>query len=163
MKISKSFGLIEVVAAAGIFIIFIGSLVTLSSTSSRNIIINKHRLQAANLAREGIEMVREIRDTAWRNDVSWSDLKEPCWGLAGNLRRLENYQGELKCDYWHYHLVNGNEIISIDNVQYTRNISINDWQVVNPNDAKTVTVTVSWNDFGRTRTVTMITYLTNWN
>ena len=74
LKINKKgFTLLEVVVA--IFIISIGVLgiiklmpIIFSSTS-----VNSSRLTAAYLAQEGIEIVRNIRDTNWLENVNWQE------------------------------------------------------------------------------------------
>lgn len=51
--------------ATGIFIVVIGSMVTLSRLALRNSVLANHRTQAYNLAEDAIESVRQIRDTNW--------------------------------------------------------------------------------------------------
>ncbi len=54
--------------------------ITISSTvmmnSMRNMTNAKHRVVAVNIAREGIEAVRNIRDTNW---LFYSDKRRQCW------------------------------------------------------------------------------------
>lgn len=59
------FGLLEVLFATAIFIIVVGSLVTLSRMSLRNAALAAHRTQATNLAQDGLETIRQMRDTGW--------------------------------------------------------------------------------------------------
>jgi len=75
----KAFTLLEVLVA--IFIITVGIMGSLSLVSqtiySAN--ISSKRLIATYLAQEGIEIVRNIRDTNWLEQTSWDD------GLTGCL------------------------------------------------------------------------------
>ena len=160
----KSFTLLEVVITVGLFILFISALMALSSSNTKNITVNKHRLVAANLAREGMEEVTQIRDTAWLNEESWSNLANPCWGLTGGIRHLEFTNNTASCPSgvgWHYRLSPGSEPIQKDNVDYTRTIQVG---IVETGRIR-ITVTVSWNDFSPTpnnKNVTMIKDLTDW-
>jgi Tfp pilus assembly protein PilV len=64
-KTRRGFGLLEVVFSTAIFIVVVGSLVGLSRLSLRNAVLSTHRSQAINLAQDGLEIVRQMRDTAW--------------------------------------------------------------------------------------------------
>lgn len=59
------FGLLEVIFSTAIFIVVVGSLVSLSRLSLRNAVLSTHRSQAFNLAQDGLEIVRQMRDTTW--------------------------------------------------------------------------------------------------
>lgn len=61
----QGFGLLEVLMATAIFIVVVGSMVTLSQLSVRNAVLANHRTQAYNLAEDALEGVRQIRDTNW--------------------------------------------------------------------------------------------------
>jgi type II secretory pathway pseudopilin PulG len=65
IKQRTGFGLLEVLMATAIFIVVVGSMVTLSQVSVRNSVIANHRTQAYNLAEDALEGVRQIRDTNW--------------------------------------------------------------------------------------------------
>lgn len=65
MNSRPGFGLLEVVLSTAIFIVVVGSLVALSRLSIRNAALAAHRAQAVNLAQDGLETVRQMRDTAW--------------------------------------------------------------------------------------------------
>lgn len=173
----KSFGLLEVVIAVGIFAAFAGSMITVISLSSKNMVVNKHRLQAANLAREGIELVTEIRDTAWQYNVDWDTMwavqsRTPqCWGLGfDNPKKLVTASptgcGMDGINHWMLNTDINGEVINTplppngDGITFTRFINTEDYNW-DPNTKK-VTVTVRWNDYGQTKNVTMVTLLTNW-
>lgn len=61
----RGFGLLEVVFSTALFIVVVGSLVGLSRLSLRNAVLSTHRSQAINLAQDGLEIVRQMRDTTW--------------------------------------------------------------------------------------------------
>ncbi len=60
-----AFGLLEVLFSAAIFIVVVGSLVGLSRLTLRNATLSVHRIQALMLAQDGLETVRQMRDTTW--------------------------------------------------------------------------------------------------
>lgn len=67
----KGFTLIEAIVAIGVISIgFVGSLVLLSKASSQASTI-KDRVVVAHLAEEGIEVIRNIRDTNWLKGFEW--------------------------------------------------------------------------------------------
>lgn len=68
---ATGFTLIEVIAAIGIISIgFVGSLVLLSKASSQATAI-KDKVVAAHLAAEGVEVIRNLRDSNWLEGVPW--------------------------------------------------------------------------------------------
>lgn len=69
MKQKNGFGLLEVMFATAIFIVVVGSMVTLSRLSLRNAVLATHRAQAFNLAQDGLEVIRQMRDTNWIDGI----------------------------------------------------------------------------------------------
>lgn len=69
-KEKKGFSLIEVMMA--IFLVSTGLVVIMSllSMGIKNFVQNKNNLMASFLSQEGVELVRNIRDTNWVNGVS---------------------------------------------------------------------------------------------
>lgn len=63
--------LIEVITALAVIAIGLVGVLSLATTNVRNQGIGLSRLIANNLAREGIEVARNIRDTNWLSGVSW--------------------------------------------------------------------------------------------
>jgi len=80
----KGFTLIEAIVAIGVISVgFVGSLVLLSKASSQATIV-KDRVVAAHLGAEGVEVIRNIRDTNWLKGRDWLDgLVEPSDAPAG--------------------------------------------------------------------------------
>ncbi len=77
------FTLIEALVALVILSISIVPALILSSNLSEIASVAKNNLIAANLAQEGVEVVRAIRDTNWFNGVAFNT------GLANGVYRTE--------------------------------------------------------------------------
>lgn len=79
----KGFTLIEVLIS--IFVITIGIVAALNLLSSviGDVAVNKSQVIATNLCQEGLEIVRNIRDTNWQEDESWNN------GLSAGEYRAE--------------------------------------------------------------------------
>ncbi|MDP2638864.1 MAG: prepilin-type N-terminal cleavage/methylation domain-containing protein [Candidatus Azambacteria bacterium] len=65
------FTLVETMVAVGVVMIGFTAVLSLSSTSLFHISSIQDRLIATNLAAEGIEVIRNIRDTNWLQNQSW--------------------------------------------------------------------------------------------
>ncbi|MEK7068055.1 MAG: hypothetical protein AAB956_03595 [Patescibacteria group bacterium] len=93
----KGFGVLEVVVVAGIIIIGLLPLVALVMQSITSSQLNKNKFIAVMLAQEGIELVRNRRDSNWQNGVSWAEMMaNPAAtnGLKGDgSYRVENNSG----------------------------------------------------------------------
>ncbi len=72
-KQRDGFGLIEVMFAGAVFVVVVGGMVTLGRLALRNAALATQRTQAMNLAQEGIETVRQMRDTAWIDDLIYQE------------------------------------------------------------------------------------------
>lgn len=75
----KGFGILEVIVAIGIITLSLTGILSLIMQNSRVYYINKSRYIAVMLAQEGVELVRNVRDSNWdRNDppttiVDWKN------------------------------------------------------------------------------------------
>lgn len=69
----KAFSLIEVLIAIFIISIGITGAVSLISYSISAVAISKSQIITANLAQEGLEIVRNIRDSNWLKDSDWNN------------------------------------------------------------------------------------------
>lgn len=65
IKMQKSFTFIEIIIAIGIFAIGILAVISVSAQSFKVVSLQQKKLIATNLAREGIENIRNIRDENW--------------------------------------------------------------------------------------------------
>ncbi|MBD3270555.1 hypothetical protein GF376_03440 [Candidatus Peregrinibacteria bacterium] len=77
--------LLEVIIAIGMISIAAATSATLIVTSLNAVSFNKDSLIALNLAQEGLEAVKNLRDTNW---IKFSSAPERCWNLL---------PGELSC------------------------------------------------------------------
>ncbi|OGD56731.1 hypothetical protein A2V71_04280 [Candidatus Berkelbacteria bacterium RBG_13_40_8] len=172
-RFKKSFTLIEVLIATLIFVIFAGSVIALFSLNSKNTVVNKHRLEAANLAREGIDLVSQVRETALlkNEDKDWTS---GCWninngtkiltygtygtyGSCVNTWRLEN-QADQKI-YFNEEDSTISDTSSVGSIEFTRAINVEDAE---PPGNKKITVSVSWEDYDIIRSIRNVTYLSRW-
>lgn len=80
---SKGFTLIEALVALVILTISLGPALILSSSVSSTASVIQNNLIAANLAQEGVEVVRALRDANWYNGFPFDN------GLADGVYRIE--------------------------------------------------------------------------
>ncbi len=70
--------LVELIAAAFVLAVGLVGVLALTTANVRSQTIGNIRLAGAQLAREGVELARNIRDTNWMLGKSWDDgLKDP--------------------------------------------------------------------------------------
>ena len=87
-KNKKGETILETVIAVSILAIGVTLSSTLMASSLRNINTSKNRVIAVNIAREGIEAVRNIRDTNW---LKFSGNARECWNhLPSGLEPLDD-------------------------------------------------------------------------
>jgi len=72
-KNNSGFTLVESMIAVGLIVTGVVGVLTLVSRSIGFNGLAFNRLTAANLAQEGIEIVRNIRDTNWINGLAWDN------------------------------------------------------------------------------------------
>lgn len=180
----KGFGIIEVLIASTIVIVILGALTAVGRSALRGSDTIQERTQAAYLAQEGIEIVRQIRDTNWidlDNTTSWDSLvwNNDMFDIVSRGRSYGIQFKKLKVDnssLYRFGLVSDSvESIMLDNINYQRTISIGNTDSLLPDksdtekisadghDLKTgmkVTATVTWpsNPTG----VSVSEVLTNW-
>ena|SRR3989344_2044476 len=121
------FTLIETIVAVGVIMIGLVSALGAITTALFYVSNIQNRLIAANLAAEGVEIVRNIRDNNWLQNLSWNS------GLNDG-----NYQAACQlasCNSISFSSYSGNPLLfdsasglynyaSGDNTSYTRKISI---------------------------------------
>ena len=82
----------ELIVVIAIILTSLVGLISLLSYSINGISPGKNKIIAINLAQEGLEVVRNIRDNNWlegkRSSINWND------GLGSG-----NYRVEYDCDY----------------------------------------------------------------
>lgn len=123
--------------------------------------ISTSKLKAAYLAQEGIEIVRNIRDTNWLEDRTattlWDDgLNVGDWEAGYNDSGLSSYAGNL------LNLESGGNTMygynSGASTPFTRKITI----ISGGTDILKVSVDVSWTERGRIHNVVVQENLYNW-
>lgn len=72
-KTKKAFGIIEVLIASTIVIIIVFALTAVANSSMKLSDKMQERAQATQLAQEGIEIIRQMRDTNWIDDNTATD------------------------------------------------------------------------------------------
>ncbi|MCL5795361.1 MAG: hypothetical protein M1338_03305, partial [Patescibacteria group bacterium] len=119
----KGFGIIEVVVAVSIMIIIVSGAAILEKNAIRNSVIASERTQAYNLAREGIEAVRAIRDTSWINGTGANWNSEFMQSGAPKKNQQIYYINNLDSP-WVWALKDGSQDILLDqNSRFTRIIN----------------------------------------
>jgi len=164
---NKGLTLIELVIA--VFVISVGVVGSFSvlqkviiSTS-----ISSTRLVASYLAQEGIEIVRNIRDTNWVEGDFWlDDLNAGDCSVAGpgceadyNFQRLEACSSQPGGQCRYLRIENGgfyNYGVGRETT-YKRKIFI-----VNGTDFIKITIQVDWEESGRPHTISVQENLYNW-
>ena len=164
------FGILEALIASGIIAFFAAGIVVLGNMTLRSVVINKHRLQAAYLAQEAVEGLKNIRDSNWLDknpSTTWEQGLAEGEGLglrlnAGKWERKSNPDSfDLELDQ------DGNLNFNSLKQIFTREIKItkvrrNPADPGSPNIKANIGVRVSWQDYGRTRTVEINSILTDW-
>ena len=109
-KQSKAFTLIEVLTAISVMAIGILGIYALVPRAIYVRAINTDRFRASQLAREGIEIVRNIRDSNWLNpELDWDDgLSDGNWRVQYNKDYLLPFSDEpLRIDQGFYNYDKG--------------------------------------------------------
>ena len=170
----QGFGLLEVVIAASIMALVSGSVVALAMNSIQMSILGANRTDAYQLSQEGVEIVRQLRDTtyidglpnSWNTPFDTSCASDSC---------------QIKKDASGVSLVAGSETVNLAtgsaSTPFTRKITIKpiSWYTQDktsvPNNPTDITVpplalqvkcVVSWQQQGRTISAESSTILTDW-
>lgn len=153
---SRGFTLLEVVVAIFILTVGAGAAFTLIQQSLVTVSLAEDRLIASFLVQEGIELVKNMRDTNWLESVPWDDgISAGDWEadyLAQGL--TDNYDGD-------YLNIDGNGFYSYSAgapTKFKRKINI-----VKESSAKIkIAVAVEWQERGRTHFSRVLGYINNW-
>ncbi|OQA04136.1 MAG: hypothetical protein BWY68_00496 [bacterium ADurb.Bin400] len=76
-QLKRGFGVLEVLISAAIIAIILGALVSIGRASVASSKLSLQRTQASYLAQEGIEILRQIRDSRWIDGdtrTTWDDF-----------------------------------------------------------------------------------------
>lgn len=155
-KLNNGFTLIEALVALVILTIALGPALVLSSDITNVASVIQNDLIAANLAQEGVEVVRALRDTNWFSGSAFNN------GLADGTYRLEwnssspivlGANPPLKVNNGLYNYSSGSDTI------FRRTVTITN---VNTNEIRVVS-DVTWTErANRARDVKVESHLFNW-
>ncbi|MDO8443913.1 MAG: prepilin-type N-terminal cleavage/methylation domain-containing protein [bacterium] len=125
---TKGFGLIEVLIASTIIVMSISSLTFVARGALTSTDRTQDRIQAVNLAAEGIEIVRSIRDTNWIDQTPATG-----WGnwVGSNLGNIVDSSTSYQINYNNstkrfYLLANQTESVSLNGSIFTRTIVVDE-------------------------------------
>ena len=154
----KAFSLLEVIIA--IFIITVGiiGVVNLVNSSISAVAFSKSQVIATNLAQEGLEIVRNMRDSNWLKDIDWDDGLNSC---SSGCRVQYDNLGLLLLSDNPILKINSNGFYQYDSgtdSHFHRKISINNIS----DDQLKIVSEVAWSERGHSHTVSAETRLYNW-
>jgi type II secretory pathway pseudopilin PulG len=175
------FTLLEVIGAIFILTVGAGSAFILISQTLSAASLVKERLIASYLVQEGIEIVRNIRDTNWlqardpTKTSPWDDglicLTPPChWQVDYTTRTFTDTADFEHCSdpgYYNCHSYDGTPL-KIDGgfYNYTSGTETKFKREITIEEPSTSTikveVKVEWTERGRTHNFKALEYLTNW-
>ncbi len=153
----KSFSLIEVIVAIFIITVGAGGAFALMQQNLAFSSVSSSKLTASYLAQEGIEVIRNIRDTNYLEGSAWDD------GIVASTDYRLDYRStsfpDSTCPGDHLKYESGHYVCSSDSSgKFQREISVS-----KPEAGKMiVSVEVSWRERGRTNKVNAETELYNW-
>lgn len=163
----RGFSLLETIVALSILVTGIGGAVGLVAQSLSTVSAIKDIIVAANLAQEGIEVVRNLRDENWLNDLDW---RGSGGGIALNsdgdyrvqydsLALISYANVPLQRNAFGYHGYNGEGgFTGGSDTPFKRKISIS---TVTSTEMK-VTSTVEWKARGNDKSLVIEDRLFNW-
>ena len=182
---SKGFTILEVITAIFILSIGVGASLSLINQTLSAATLVEQKLIASYLAQEGIEIVRNIRDTNWlqSRDLTKTSLWDDGLLLGGwqadyttltftgtefvneDCGNIDHYNCQVDNDDFLYLQTNdfyGYEPSSAQ-TRFRRKITIAEIDPLNPDPNKRkVIVEVKWEERGRTHSFTALEYITNW-
>jgi Tfp pilus assembly protein PilV len=164
----SGFTLIEALVAIFIFSLALVSLITITSRGVTGIAQARDQVTAQFLAQEGIEIVRNARDTdflqtlpptnasvSWLNNLSQCEFPDVCYISASNDIHALAQGSSLGLSVLNDGMY---EAVSTSGVKFTRRIF---YTQTNPNEIEVNSI-VSWNNGATPREVHLVTTLTNW-
>ena len=180
-QLKKGFTLIETLVALAIFSFSVLSIVVVTGRGVNDVNYSKNKLSATLLADEGIELVRNLRDTymlgnvtdgyGWENFVQIADEVDFCGTactidptvdltelLSGAILPCGGSCPPLKRNdtIGYYNYDSGDETL------FTRIIRVDGSNITDIDDALIVTSTVQWVQGATTKSVTVSEPVYNW-
>lgn len=159
MKKTKAFTLVETLIAITVMTVVMTAITGLVLGSMGAHQRNVHQLQALAYAQEGLEAMRFIRDSNWKQNYTWSRGFE----LQG-VGESAVFVKEVNCPPCLQ--ISSNEGDGIlenkDGFTFERVIHLKPIDLAEAREALEVTSTVSWKDRGAAQSVELSTILTDW-
>ncbi len=183
-NLKRGFTIIETLVALSIFSFSILALLVVTSQGAASTTFTKNRLSASYVAQEGIEMVRNMRDSSSLAGIPWNDsfhnnvsfelskcYPAPLSQLAGcdiDSQTLAIFQcplasgscGNLGYDSSSGFFRSGSFAPSLPDSGFNRVITLRD--LGTGNNEVEVTSVVSWNQGGQSRSVALTEDLFDW-
>lgn len=179
-EFNKGFGLLEVLVSSSIIIMVLSSVVFIGRQAIVNSTYLQQRAQAIYLAQEGLESVRQIRDTNWidrNSDTEWNYLvlTGSTYSVPSNGNYILKYESFKKRTLLNKDTTPSGELINLDKQDFNRFIkveNITSSASILPEDglnitnkainSMKVTVEVKWTNGGVERKTNVSEILTNW-
>lgn len=165
IKKLPAFSLLEIMAVVAIVAIALVGTTQLVVQSLRAQNINRSTIIAYQLAQEGVELVRHIRDTNWLNSEAWDE------GMSAGVYCLDYKSAELRLavtadncqlyfdnNNWYYHPVFASS--SDKKTAFTRTIEI--IPIANTTEALKLRVSMIWIEAGAENSYILETELFAW-
>jgi hypothetical protein len=162
----------------------VSSIISLGRIVTRNSVLSAERTQAYNLAQQSIEIVREMRDTIWIDEVKQTDWAEWNYDVPSTIDPTTICHEEsagLGCyakfididNRWRLVAINSLDPSdplelekTISEVTYQRQIFVDEFSPPDstmPENYRQVKVRVTWTEYGQDYNVEIATFLTNWH
>ena len=185
MKLKNSaFTLIETMVSMVILSATLAGAVYLMMTISNATSKNQMRVQAIYLAQECTELLRNSRDSAWKQNLPWNcafPSTTSSYRIISDVLQLPATTNPTQClnelgsrieadigasDFARLYLdgnVYTHDPTGATKTPFSRVFTVSDVITGTPNpDAKKITCTVEWNDGGQPREISFSQILTNW-
>lgn len=161
----QGFMLVEVLIALLVVSIGVGGVIALVSQTSSFASNASSQLTATFLAQEGVEIVRNIRDSNFLNihnggSVQWDNGLTPCTGFPLGVGCEASYTDTVLAvagDHFLNFVTGFYSYTAGTPTQFKRKIFID-----GTGDTRTVNVQVTWQERNRTHTVSAATNVYNW-
>jgi type II secretory pathway pseudopilin PulG len=172
---AHGFALIQTIIAIVILAIALSGAVLLMGTVIGETAINKNRIIATYLAQECLELARNARDSAWKQNLAWdcafpdTNTKYRIWsdkdiskiGDSDNSCQLKmgiDKKNQRTLSLEDKKISHEEPANSENNMIFQRHLTISN----HSDDQMTVTCHVLWSERGDDRKVTLSSILTNW-
>lgn len=122
-KSKAGFGLLEVLLAGVIIITILSALIVVARNSIDNSLLLQQRSQATFLAQEGIEMVRQIRDTNYIDgdaSTKWNTLVGPSSSQIYDITKIYALVYDNNVKRYRLETAAANNVVEVAGTRFTR-------------------------------------------